>query len=116
MLILTVSERNIAFTDSSIILKQRLVLVIQKLLVQCKVKELLIEGGATTYSLLKSLNWKMLTPVEELSPGVVRMKVPDSPVYLTLKPGSYHWPEKNRKTREQIRFLGRKYQERGYLS
>jgi len=92
-LILTVSDKNITFTNSSTVLKQRLIQIIQKLLEQCKVGELFIEGGATTYSLLRTLDWKTLMPVEELAPGVVRMRVPDSPVYLTLKPGSYPWPE-----------------------
>jgi len=92
MLILTVSETNITFTNSSTVLKQRLEVIVRKILEQCNVTELLIEGGATTYSLLKALGWKTLTPVEELVSGVVRMKVQDYPANLTLKPGSYNWP------------------------
>jgi len=93
-LILTVSEKKIVFPGSSTILKQRMGQIVKLLVENCDIKELFIEGGATTYSVLKDLNCKTLIPVEELSPGVVRMEIPDSPtLHLTIKPGSYSWPE-----------------------
>jgi uncharacterized protein YgbK (DUF1537 family) len=93
-LVLTVSEKNVSFPGSSTILKQRMVQAVRKIVEQCEVKELLIEGGATAYAILEELSWFNLSPVEELSPGVVRMKVQVcTDVYLTLKPGSYSWPE-----------------------
>jgi hypothetical protein len=53
---------------------------------------LLIEGGATAHTILKALSWTKLSPVEELLPKVVRMKVQNtSDIYLTLKPWSYFW-------------------------
>ncbi|HRZ97460.1 MAG TPA: four-carbon acid sugar kinase family protein [Paludibacter sp.] len=92
-LILTPSVSNITFPDSSTILSERMALVVQKLLDNCKIREILLSGGATSYTLLKELNWKTLKPVQELAPGVVRMKVQHTETYLTLKPGSYPWPE-----------------------
>ena len=93
-MILTISENKISFPDSTTILKQRMGLIVQQLVEKCEIKELFIEGGATTYSILNILNWKTLIPVQELSPGVVRMEVPDFPsIHLTIKPGSYSWPE-----------------------
>lgn len=93
-LILTISEKKVDFPGSSTILKQRMGQLVKLLVEKCEIKELFIEGGATTYSILNCLNWKTLIPVEELSPGVVRMEILNTPsMHLTLKPGSYSWPE-----------------------
>lgn len=57
------------------------------------IDELLIEGGATTFSIIESLGYTKFYPIQELAPGVIRMKVEEEPqLYLTLKPGSYQWP------------------------
>ena len=92
ILILTASVSNITFPESSSALSERMALVVQKLLYKCQIPEILLSGGATTYTLLKKLNWQFLAPVNELAPGVVRMKVIHTETYLTLKPGSYTWP------------------------
>jgi uncharacterized protein YgbK (DUF1537 family) len=56
--------------------------------------ELFIEGGATAASLLSRLNWISFKPVDELAPGVVRLQLNNkSHLFITLKPGSYSWPE-----------------------
>ena len=94
-LALSISENNISFPDSSQVLKQRISMVVRSLVQHCDIKELLIEGGATAYSILNVLNCKSLIPVQELSPGVIRMENSLSPyMHLTIKPGSYRWPEK----------------------
>ena len=94
-LTLTISENNISFPDSSSVLKQRMSMVVRSLVEHCDIKELLIEGGATAYSILNLLNCKTLIPVQELSPGVIRMENSLFPsMHLTIKPGSYRWPEK----------------------
>lgn len=60
---------------------------------QIAINELLIEGGATTFSIIESLGYTKFYPIQELAPGVIRMKVEEDPhLALTLKPGSYHWP------------------------
>jgi uncharacterized protein YgbK (DUF1537 family) len=67
--------------------------VVAELVKNCPVQELLIEGGATAYSVLNYLKWKTLIPEQELEPGVVRMRVGRKPsLFLTIKPGSYSWP------------------------
>ena len=58
------------------------------------VRELIIEGGSTAYTIVTSLDSKVLVPVEELAHGVVRMKPEGNSFFLTIKPGSYQWPEK----------------------
>jgi Uncharacterized protein conserved in bacteria len=93
-LVLSISNERISFSDSSYVLGLRMSKVIQNLLLRCDVRELLIEGGATAFSVMKFLRWDTLIPVQELAPGVVRMQVSHRPsLYLTIKPGSYLWPK-----------------------
>lgn len=91
-LIVTTPTTSLHCPEDTKIPGQRMGIVIQKLLLQVSVAEIFVTGGATTYTLLKTLNWKTLIPVHEISPGVVRMKVSDSETFLTMKPGSYSWP------------------------
>ncbi len=64
------------------------------LLQQINPSHLLIEGGATAYSLLQRLGWNSFIPVKEWTPGVVQLKLNTEPhCYITLKPGSYVWPD-----------------------
>lgn len=53
-------------------------------------KELIIEGGATAYSLLSRLGWHDYTLTDQIASGVVRM-LSSQGTYVTLKPGSYPW-------------------------
>lgn len=93
-LVLRISDQIIEFEGSSKILKNRMSNVVKQLLENTSINELFIEGGATAYDLLQKLNWKSFTPTAELTPGVVRMQYAlDNTKYITLKPGSYKWPE-----------------------
>jgi D-threonate/D-erythronate kinase len=68
-------------------------LVIQKIMQLVAVDELVVEGGATASSIIESLKYERFFPVQEVALGVIRMKVQENPrLFLTLKPGSYHWP------------------------
>lgn len=53
---------------------------------------LIIEGGATAWSVLQALNWTHFTVVRQYAPGVVQL-LSDSGTFVTLKPGSYPWGE-----------------------
>ncbi|OGU54178.1 MAG: hypothetical protein A2V66_04985 [Ignavibacteria bacterium RBG_13_36_8] len=67
---------------------------VQKALQVVSINELIIEGGATVSSVLNKVGIKEMIPLQELSHGVVRMKVKDKPdLHLTIKPGSYKWPD-----------------------
>lgn len=56
--------------------------------------ELLIEGGATAYSIIEHLEYKKFYPEQELAQGVIRMRIEQvKEMHLTLKPGSYQWTE-----------------------
>ncbi len=58
---------------------------------QNKIKELFIEGGSTATAVLNELAITKLSPLQELTRGVVRMKAGE--LYVTVKPGSYELPE-----------------------
>lgn len=54
--------------------------------------ELVIEGGATAFTILKKLGWSNFRLSDEIAPGVIRMQcIALENTYLTLKPGSYSW-------------------------
>ena len=95
MLSIGISDKPVVFPNSVIELKSRLSRVTTYLLKNCDISELLIEGGATTYNILNTLSYTTLTPETELAPGVLRLKVNNADnLWLTIKPGSYPWPEK----------------------
>ena len=50
---------------------------------------LIIEGGATAYSIIQSLKWYNLEFKTEYSPGIVSMLYDKTEIIL--KPGSYSW-------------------------
>jgi len=92
-MIVTQGHRQVTFPGHADALRNRLAVVVIRMLEQCAVGELLLEGGATTFTLLEKKGWTTLTPLLEFSPGIVRMAVTGKPnLYLTLKPGSYPWP------------------------
>ncbi len=52
-----------------------------------------IEGGATASAIVRASDWKTLTVVDRLAPGIVSL-VPrnNDQLIVTVKPGSYPWP------------------------
>ncbi|MEL0456532.1 four-carbon acid sugar kinase family protein [Flavobacteriaceae bacterium SZ-1-7] len=93
-LVLRVSDDIQSFEDSWKILKSRLSTVVKHLIKRADIDEIFIEGGATAYDMLNTLGWNSFTPTEELAWGVVRMQNNSNPKkHITLKPGSYKWPE-----------------------
>jgi uncharacterized protein YgbK (DUF1537 family) len=79
-------------TDSNL-LREKKAKIAELILKKIKLKEILIEGGSTAYSIIKKIGWKSFTPTEELQQGIVRMQVEGvTDLHLTIKPGSYDWP------------------------
>lgn len=67
---------------------------VRSLLSEHQPQELIIEGGATAFSILKRLEWKVFNIQCEVAPGVIRMIPTERPdITVTLKPGSYPWGE-----------------------
>lgn len=52
---------------------------------------LVIEGGATAYSILRILGWDSFNILDEIAPGVISMQWTKGGCIVTMKPGSYPW-------------------------
>jgi uncharacterized protein YgbK (DUF1537 family) len=92
-----ISSIHISENDSDIFkrIKKQMAWVVKEVYRSVEIEEILIEGGSTTYEILKQLNIKQLSPIQELEFGVIRMQVKSNPkLCITTKPGSYQWPEK----------------------
>ena len=92
--ILAVDEINSSENENlALKIKETFAEVLHLVMEEIEINELIIEGGATAYSIIKKLGYKKFFPVQELGPGVIRMKVEgNNNLFLTLKPGSYQWP------------------------
>lgn len=73
-------------------LEKRLAGRAAEILLRERYANVFVEGGATASALCRAMGWEELTPVQELAPGVVRMRVGESWPDVTIKPGSYPWP------------------------
>jgi hypothetical protein len=74
-------------------LRDKKATVAELVLTKASIKEVLIEGGSTAYSIVQKIGWRSFIPSEELAQGIVRMQVEGMPgLHLTIKPGSYEWP------------------------
>jgi D-threonate/D-erythronate kinase len=64
------------------------------LLGRAAVDYLYVEGGSTASTLIRRLGWTRLRVDRELAPGVVSLEVQgEHRRLLTVKPGSYRWPD-----------------------
>ena len=74
-------------------LRELTAMAVEKIMNAVPINELFVEGGDTVSSICQRLKLGKFYPTNELARGVVRMKVDDRPLYVTIKPGSYAWPE-----------------------
>jgi len=72
-------------------LRHQMAETVLALLAEGEFEEVIIEGGATAFTILKGLRWGELTIADEIAPGVVRLHHAQSGTHLTFKPGSYPW-------------------------
>ncbi|GGZ21514.1 hypothetical protein GCM10007049_12750 [Echinicola pacifica] len=91
--IMAYGSKQVKFDNYPAVLKKRTAMAVAKVIQEIPVRELLLEGGATTCAVIEELALGALIPMQELSPGVVRLKVEGKDMVLTIKPGSYAWPE-----------------------
>ena len=76
-------------------LRHHIAALVENVLSRISIEELFIEGGATASAVVRRLKWGRFCPCAELAPGVVRMRAKEKQnLSLTIKPGSYPWPEK----------------------
>jgi D-threonate/D-erythronate kinase len=76
---------------SAVHLRNTMAEVVKRVLEECEVKEIYIEGGSTAAAILRELGIEKLSVVNELQRGVVRTKAGN--LFITVKPGSYPLPE-----------------------
>lgn len=75
-------------------LREEMARLVEHILDKVEINELLIDGGATVYSIAERVGLTKFFPVQEIAPGVIRMKVQNKEnLHITIKPGSYPWPE-----------------------
>jgi len=83
-------------TDSAVAggLCNSLVDAVRAVLARLRMGQLFVEGGETARLLIQRMGWRRLRVTGELAQGVASMRA-DSPegCSLTMKPGSYTWPE-----------------------
>jgi uncharacterized protein YgbK (DUF1537 family) len=75
------------------LLKEKMAAMVREVLQRSMVQELIVEGGATAWALITQSGLTRFYPVEEMAPGVVRMQTNDPGLFITVKPGSYQWPD-----------------------
>ncbi|MBQ5619423.1 MAG: hypothetical protein IIU94_00405 [Alistipes sp.] len=72
-------------------LRHQMAEAVTRLIAELRPDEVIIEGGATAYTILARLAWSDLRIADEIAPGVVRLCHAESGTHLTFKPGSYPW-------------------------
>lgn len=85
--IITFDATQLSANSTATTLRTKMAALVAAIIAKAKPAELFIEGGSTATAILEALNIDQLTPVHELTRGVVRMKAGD--LFITVKPGSY---------------------------
>ncbi|MDZ7721771.1 MAG: nucleotide-binding domain containing protein [candidate division KSB1 bacterium] len=93
VVIIEIDQQVVRDKNYAVRLRKEMARLVHVVLKQVDVNELLIDGGATVHSITEKLGFEKLFPVQELSPGVIRMRVQSRDhFFVTIKPGSYAWP------------------------
>jgi D-threonate/D-erythronate kinase len=66
---------------------------VKEVLCRVAVDHLWVEGGETGSSIVRHLGWKRLRVLGQIAPGVVELQPRPYGPLLTVKPGSYPWPQ-----------------------
>lgn len=84
-------------------LADHLVDLAEQVLRSVPVTSVFAEGGATAAELVRRMNWPRLEVLHEWAPGVATLAVADGNTrWLTIKPGSYSWPDEWIRGREEF--------------
>ena len=75
-------------------LSDHMAALVESVVGRTPIGELILEGGATAEAVLARLGWTTLDVLGEYGPGVVTLRMPGRDgLLVTIKPGSYPWPE-----------------------
>jgi D-threonate/D-erythronate kinase len=92
--ILHVGLRQVRDVSLAEMLAAHLVRVAEAVLRSADMEHVFAEGGATAVGLARCMGWRRLAVKSELASGVVTLSVVGCGGWLlTIKPGSYRWPE-----------------------
>ena len=92
--IIAVREPVIPEPDKSNWIKHNFAVLVKEVFKRTRIEELVIEGGSTASAVLNTMGLTRLVPLHQFQQGVIRMRVENiEGLNLTLKPGSYKWPE-----------------------
>ncbi|MHC4214391.1 MAG: four-carbon acid sugar kinase family protein [Planctomycetota bacterium] len=92
--IITIGEPKMGRADIALKLRQHTATVVERILNTINIDQLYIEGGATASAIVRKIGLKRFIPVEKLAPGVVKMTSGGiKNLHITIKPGSYPWPD-----------------------
>jgi len=93
MIIAVKNEENHPVSSAKV--RDLLSKITAKMIDSCKIDELFLEGGDTTFTCLQKAGFASLMPVQEYARGIVRFKISGNEnLHITIKPGSYEWPQK----------------------
>lgn len=87
--IIKIGNKRNGGKDYAIRLKSVMADMVLSIVKQASPNLLIIEGGATAYSILNRMNWNLFKLKKEYAPGVVGMTYECTEIIL--KPGSYSW-------------------------
>lgn len=88
-LAISVGHRENGGLQCALRLKKIMAEAVGQLVKTHKPELIIIEGGATAYSIIKRLNWNKFSLKAEYRPGIVGMTYGNTEI--VLKPGSYPW-------------------------
>lgn len=92
--VLGIGLPQVANTTRARRLTEHLVDIAQNVLQSANIKYVFAEGGATSAALVHRMKWSRLEVCREWALGVATLAVTGpNPLWLTIKPGSYSWPE-----------------------
>ena len=91
---LTIGLPQVRDVSIARLLSHGLVDVAESVLKRVEVRNIFAEGGATAAELVRRIDWPRLEVRREWAPGVATLAVAEARAqWLTIKPGSYAWPE-----------------------
>ncbi|MBN1184871.1 MAG: hypothetical protein JXB49_21475 [Bacteroidales bacterium] len=92
--VIAIPQKSTCLAECTGKIRNAVGVMVKKVFDQTPIDELIIEGGATTWAILKALEINELKPFYEFETGVIRMNVKGRPgLHITTKPGSYLWPD-----------------------
>ncbi|MBR1402171.1 MAG: hypothetical protein IJ562_11455 [Prevotella sp.] len=92
-IILTIGRKAHGGKEYAVRLRESMAIAVKHLITLHYPQSLIIEGGATAFSILNALGWQQFEIENQKAPGVVTLLYhqPTNDVHITLKPGSYQW-------------------------